>query len=141
MSLQGSGELNNDRTFEVTEKMPDLLAPSCTNVNNSVSATNFCCNIWFVMTGNDYQSKISAKNGNFDLIIPLFQKYRFYDGSIPLRILGRVILFCNEWQERAIVSRYKKQHNCNHPTNYCPCATKALSHILRPYQTFCVLHL
>ena len=90
------------------------------------------------MVGYDYPSKISPKNNNFDMIVPLFHKYRFFDGSIPLRILGRVLLFCHELQERFLVSKYKKKHNCTHQTNFCICANKALEHIVRPYRKFCI---
>ena len=93
MSLQGSGGLGNERRFEITEQTPDLLAPNCTVVNNLNSVSNFCCNVKYIMAGNDFQTKILPKNPNFELIVPLLKKYKYYEGSIPLRIFGHVILF------------------------------------------------
>ena len=60
------------------------------------------------MANAEIPTKTSPKNPNYDLIVPLFHKYRYYDGSIPLRILGRVILFCHELQERVLIKKYKK---------------------------------
>ena len=90
------------------------------------------------MVNDELPTKQSPKNHNHDLIVPLFHKYRYYDGSIPLRILGRVILFCHELQERVLIKKYKKNHNCKHPSNFCVCANKAIQHIIRPYRKFCI---
>ena len=75
------------------------------------------------MANDEIPTKTSPKNPNYELIVPLFNKYRFYDGSIPLRILGRVVLFSHTLQERVLIKKYKKMHNCTHPKYYCICAT------------------
>ena len=92
--------------MEITVDTPDL---NCNNVNN---VSSLCCDIKYIMVGNDYQSKISTKNGNFELIVSLFNKYKYYDATIPLRIFGRVILFLHEWQEQTLISKYKSVHHC-----------------------------
>ena len=108
MSLQATGGLNNEHMFKITENTPDLLAPTFVHKNKLVNADNMCCYIKYVMVNDEFPSKQSLKNHNYDLIVPLFNKYRHYDGSIPLRILGRVILFCHELQERVLIKKYKK---------------------------------
>ena len=138
MSLQAAGGLHNEHMFKITETTPDLLAPTFVHKNNLVSANNTCCYIKYVMVNDEIPTKTSLKNRNYDLIVPLFHKYRYYDGSIPLRILGRVILFCHELQEKVLIKKYKKTHNCQHPSNFCICANEAIKHIIRPYKKFCI---
>ena len=102
MTLHAAGGLDNQSSFKITESTPDLLAPTFVHKNKSVNANNTCCYIKYVMVDDEFPSKKSLKNHNYDLIVPLFNKYRFYDGSIPLRIFGRVILFCHELQQRVL---------------------------------------
>ena len=94
LSLQAAGGLQHEQIFKITENTPDLLAPAFVH-RNQVKVTNTCCYIKYVMANDKIPTKTSPKNPNYELIVPLFHKYRFYDGSIPLRILGRVILFCH----------------------------------------------
>ena len=129
LSLQASGGLHNEQIFKITESTPDLLAPAFVH-KKQVNANNTCCYIKYVMANDEIPTKTSPKNPNYDLIVPLFHKYRYYEGSIPLRILGRVILFCHELQERVLIKKYKNIHGCKHPTNYCVCATEAIKHII-----------
>ena len=91
MSLQTAGGLNNETMFKIAEQTPDILTPKFVHNNKSVNASNLCCNIKYVMVNDDFPSRQSPKNNDYDMIVPLFHKYRFYDGSIPLRILGRVV--------------------------------------------------
>ena len=90
------------------------------------------------MATDELPAKKSIKNNNYELIIPLSEKYRHYDGSIPLRIFGRVVLFCHQLQEKFLVKKFKKENGCTHPTNFCVCATKATQNIVRPYKKFCI---
>ena len=108
MTLHAAGGLDNQSSFKITESTPDLLAPTFVHKNKSVNVNNTCCYIKYVMVDDEFPSKKSLKNRNYDLIVPLFHKYCYYDGSIPLRILGRVILFCHELQERVLIAKYKK---------------------------------
>ena len=90
------------------------------------------------MATDELPAKKSIKNNNYELIIPLFEKYRHYDGSIPLRIFCRVVLYCHQLQEKVLIKKFKKKNNCLHSTNFCVCATKATQHIIRPYKKFCI---
>ena len=45
------------------------------------------------MATDELPAKKFIKNNSYEILIPLFEKYRHYDGSIPLRIFGRVVLF------------------------------------------------
>ena len=119
MALQAAG--GDENIFKITENTPDLLAPTFVNKTKLRNVDNLCCYIKYVMVDDELPSKKSVKNNNYDLIVPLFEKYRYYDGSIPLRILGRVILFCHELQERVLIAKYKRANNCTHPTNFCVC--------------------
>ena len=129
LALQASEGLHNEQIFKITESTPDLLAPVFVH-KKQVNANKTCCYIKYVMANDKIPTKTSRKNPNYNLIVPLFHKYRFYDRSIPLRILGRVILFCHALQERALIKKYKKIHGCTHPTNYCIYANEAIKHII-----------
>ena len=103
---------------------------------NSVS--NSCCYIKYVIASDELPIKKSVKNHNYSILTPLFEKYRYYDGSIPLRIFGRVVLFCHQLQEKVLIKKFKKENGCIHTINFCVCATKATQHIVRPYKKFCI---
>ena len=74
MSLQAAGGLNNETLFKITENTPYILAPTFVNKNKLVNANNMCCNIKYVMVNDEFPSRQSLKNNNYDLIVPLFTK-------------------------------------------------------------------
>ena len=81
MSLQAAGGLNNETMFKITENTPDILAPTFVHKDKSINASNMCCNIKYVMVNDEFLSRQSPKNNNYDLIVPLFNQYHYYDGS------------------------------------------------------------
>ena len=95
-----------------------------------------CCYIKYVMVNDEMPTKQSPKNHNYDLILPLFHEYRYYDGSIPLRILGRVILFCHELQERVLIKKYKKLIIANIRLIFAYVPMKLLSTLSDPIKSF-----
>ena len=44
------------------------------------------------MASDELPAKKSVKNNNYEILIPLFEKYRHYDGSIPLGRSSRSFL-------------------------------------------------
>ena len=54
MALQAAGGFDNETTFKITEQTPDILAPNFVHKNKLMSASNLCCNIRYIMVGNDY---------------------------------------------------------------------------------------
>ena len=63
MALQAAG--GDENIFKITEKTPDLLAPTFLNKSKLKSVSNSCCFIKYVIASDELPTKKSVKNNNY----------------------------------------------------------------------------
>ena len=108
-------------SYEVSESSPDL-----TEQYLSKTKKIACCK-FILVQDSVFHPCPKTTPPNWDFLVFLFDKYKFYSTNIPLRILGLIVLIAHHWQEKMLVSKAKQNLQCKHNLKKCTCVVKYLN--------------